>query len=94
MTNAYLTTNEAATEAGMDRRALERRLRQRGLPRFRDPRDGRRILIARSDLVTFLTPRPITRTPPVRHGTATDVEDHDAGSVRLVPANRSCDESC
>ncbi len=55
----FLTAHEAATEAGMDRRALERRLRQRGLPRYRDPRDGRRILIARSDLAEFLRPRPI-----------------------------------
>ncbi|MDP9473505.1 MAG: helix-turn-helix domain-containing protein [Chloroflexota bacterium] len=55
----FLTADQAATEAGMDRRALERRLRQRGLPRYRDPRDGRRILIARADFAEFLTPRPI-----------------------------------
>ncbi len=55
----FLSTDEAATEAGMDRRALERRLRQRGLPRYRDPRDGRRILIARADFAEFLRPRPI-----------------------------------
>ncbi len=60
MPSSYLTTDEAAIEAGMDRRALERRLRQRGLPRFRDPRDGRRILIARADFAEFLTPRPIS----------------------------------
>ncbi|MDP9355211.1 MAG: hypothetical protein M3Q71_07435 [Chloroflexota bacterium] len=55
----FLSTDEAAIEAGMNRRALERRLRHRGLPRYRDPRDGRRILITRADFAEFLTPRPI-----------------------------------
>ncbi len=54
----YAVLGDVARRLEQDPEDVRRKWHRRGLTAFRDPRDRRRILVARADLEWFLTPAP------------------------------------